>query len=146
MLAHYLQAAEPLFSSEHVEIVLCQGVPLLVMTRNHVPFASPEALDIGFRAPFLRLRELHTRAPNLLVDLRRSPIRTDPASEEVMKQLVPFFFSIFALFPRHATLVRTAVGKLQLTRQRRENSANTPQRSHLFQSEEEALAYVLGGV
>jgi hypothetical protein len=71
----------------------------------------------------------------LLIDVRQAPPRNDAAFEAKVNGVLDAFTARFA---RHATLVRTAVGKLQTARLAHERGA-VP---HAFGDEAEALAYL----
>lgn len=71
----------------------------------------------------------------LLVDLREGPLRSDDTFESASRG---FQQKVFGGFSKIAILVRTAVGELQMNRQRREG--NTVGR--VFREEAEALAYL----
>jgi hypothetical protein len=76
-----------------------------------------------------------SRARRVLVDLRASPPgRNDPEFEKSTEK----FRASLGAYERFAILVRTAVGKLQLTRMSRETGRVAP----VFMDEAEALAFL----
>jgi hypothetical protein len=80
------------------------------------------------------------RTLGLLVDLRSAPSRNDPEFEETVKD---FRQALFSIFQRASILVRTATGKMQLTRHVRSDGGST----RVFDDEElaiEALRFVKG--
>ncbi|MDP3275511.1 MAG: hypothetical protein Q8Q09_09975 [Deltaproteobacteria bacterium] len=87
---------------------------LIVYVRNDTPFASVEAAGSSIlesARALTRFKRFEQR--RCLVDLRNGPLRSDPAFEKIMSEVQPQFFAAIA---RGAVLVRTAVGKLQMTR------------------------------
>jgi hypothetical protein len=71
----------------------------------------------------------------LLVDVRLAPPRNDPAFES---RSMAALQGLAQKFTRVATLVRTAVGKLQTTRLAKERGTD----AHAFDDEAAALAYL----
>ena len=69
-------------------------------------------------------------------DLRDGPMRSDPEFENRSRTQQ---LRTLAGFARVAVLVRTAVGKLQVSRARRESGHST---EGIFHDEAEALAYL----
>jgi hypothetical protein len=109
---------------------------ILRITRSREPFDAIDELE----RESLGLRELlgpaRARCTGVLVDLREGPLRNDPAFEAVMGKLRPELFRGFA---RSAVLVRSAVGKLQVTRHAREDHAEN---FVAFHDEPDALAHL----
>jgi hypothetical protein len=73
-----------------------------------------------------------------MMDVREGPMRSDPGFEAAMRSSGP---NIGAQFKRSAVLVKTAVGKLQMTRLLSEQKSP----SVVFDDEAKALAWLLGG-
>jgi hypothetical protein len=79
------------------------------------------------------------RGLRLLIDIRWAPGNNDPAIERSIQR---FRRDVGALFPVVATLVASAVGRLQLNRLSRERS-DAGNVGTIFLSEEEAMAYLM---
>jgi hypothetical protein len=73
----------------------------------------------------------------LLIDVRDSPLRNDPAFERLLAQYRARFMSGFA---KVAVLARTQVGKLQINRLAREDGIDLK----IFDNEAEAMSYLTG--
>ena len=109
---------------------------LVRYTRTDVAYSREPDIERSYGA----VGEAILRIPpgmKLLLDIRRAPPRNDTMFESrangAMQQLVQ-------RFTRHATLVRTAVGKLQSVRLASERGAV----AHVFDDEKAVLAYLLG--
>jgi hypothetical protein len=72
----------------------------------------------------------------LLIDVRLAPPRNDAAFEVHINRLIG---DVWSRFGKIATLVRTAVGRLQSVRLAHERGVAQP---HVFEDEQEALAYL----
>jgi hypothetical protein len=120
-----------LFESDWIRVIADDG--FVRVTRTATP-APPN--DEGARLYDAVTAALgKARARRVLVDLRGSPPgRNDPEFERSTEA----FRRSLAAYERVAILVRTAVGKLQLTRLSRESGRAAP----VFLDEAEALAYL----
>lgn len=71
-----------------------------------------------------------------LMDVREGPMRADPEFEKMMRETGPH---VADSFKRAAVLVKTAIGKLQMNRIRRERDAHLV----VFDDESAAMAYLM---
>jgi hypothetical protein len=107
---------------------------LVRYTRTAVPYASLVEVERSFdgvRGIGARL----TPGLKLLVDVRLAPPRNDPAFES---RSMTALQGLTRRFAKVATLVRTAVGKLQTARLAKERGGD----AHAFDDEGAALAYL----
>jgi hypothetical protein len=108
---------------------------LVRVKRTPAQFADTQAIA----AETKKLKEvLHGREAKeltILADLRDGPMRNDPAFEQASKEMREFMTS----FRRAAILLKTAVGKLQVTRLSRDLQ---PGNMRMFDDEAEALAFL----
>lgn len=127
-------AARVLHEDPWVTITLTPAQGLVRYQRSAVPYPSMADLE----GSFAKVREVVERIPpglRLLIDVRQAPPRNDAAFEAKVNGVLDAFT---ARFVRHATLVKSAVGKLQTARLAQERGA-VP---HVFADEAEALAYL----
>ncbi len=108
---------------------------LVITTRTSVSYPSIEALRESFLGMEAALGYVSRPRTMMLVDARPSPPRNDPAFEAEFGRLRKHFLRDFQ---KSATLVQTAVGILQVTRQVRADEL--PMR--VFTDPGEALAYL----
>jgi hypothetical protein len=80
------------------------------------------------------------RAQRLLIDLRLAPGNNDPALEQTANH---FRRQLSELLPISATVVATAVGRLQISRLSRERGDPGNPKSSIFFNEAEAIAYLM---
>lgn len=122
----------------YYSVELDEARSLLRITRSAARF--PSALEYERElSGVIRFASLFAPRPRgMLFDLRLAPIRTDAASEEIIQRLAPSLYALEASFARAVTLVRTAVGGLQIKRQHQEFRRSVM----VCQSEEEALAFL----
>jgi len=109
------------------------GVVRLV--RTAAPFTSNEALRLAALEVEQVLPSV-AKDSGLLVDARDAPARNDAAFEE---QFARSRRPILAHFARVAVLVRSSVGKLQVTRYGREDGATS---QLVFDDEASAIAHL----
>jgi hypothetical protein len=109
---------------------------LVRYTRNDVPYGDATNLDRSF-AGVGKVAAQVPRGSKLLIDIRNAPPRNDAAFETKTNAALGSFLGRFV---RNATLVRSAVGKLQTARLARERGTQ----AHTFEDEAEALAYLDG--
>jgi hypothetical protein len=84
------------------------------------------------------LAGISPKGHKLLIDLRAAPARNDSAFEAEISRIVNL---VVTAFRKHAFLVKTAVGSLQV---RRMSAANGATPDATFSSEAAALAYLSG--
>jgi hypothetical protein len=127
--------AETLYGDEWITVTFDAGTGLVRYTRSDVPYPDVQAVERSFAA----LRAAGRKVPlgtKLLIDTRRAPPRNDPAFEAYVQRATAEFVTRFS---RVATLMRTAVGKLQVARLAHERGAEKP---HVFDDEHQALLYL----
>ena len=83
------------------------------------------------------LSMLSRRHFRLLVDLSPAPLRSDPEFESV---IAPLRKAMFTGFARTAAVVRTAAGRMQVSRHLRSDGIDP----HVYVDEEEARTYLTG--
>jgi hypothetical protein len=125
-----------LYEDAHVTITLDDEARLVRYRRSREPYTSLEVL----RALNGKLRTVFAALPagnlRLLLDVRDAPPRNDDAFElEIGGELR----ALTGRFSLHATLVKSAVGRLQA---KRLAQARTEQPIGIFFEEAEALAYL----
>ncbi|MEO8878178.1 MAG: hypothetical protein ABI461_21475 [Polyangiaceae bacterium] len=105
-------------------------------TRSSVPYASlDEVRDVHMRIE-TAARPFASQKIGLLFDIRAAPSRNDDGFEaEILRILT----KLTGLFKRHATLVRSMVGRLQVQRMARTRGDDG---SPIFSDEREAIAFV----
>lgn len=108
---------------------------LLIATRTHVPYPSLEVM----RETFIEMENVigYVSRPRtmMLIDARPAPPRNDPEFDAEFGRLRKHFLRDFQ---KIATLVQTAVGILQVTRQVRADERPVG----VFTDPSEALAYL----
>jgi hypothetical protein len=107
---------------------------LVRYTRSAVPYPDLAAVEGSLRG----VRGLLPSAGDLklLIDVRLAPPRNDPAFEAQINDAIE---KVWKRFGKVATLVRTAVGKLQTVRLAHERGI---EKAYVFADEGEALAYL----
>jgi hypothetical protein len=124
-----------LYADEWVTFSVDTKRGLVRYERSEKPYAI-EGGDI--ERSYAGIREAVQGVPpglKLLIDVRRAPPRNDAAFEAMANGALDELVKRFA---KHATLVRTAVGKLQSVRLASERGAQ----AHVFDQEPAALAYL----
>jgi hypothetical protein len=134
MLARAHQRAT-IYESDYYRMELDARGGVLFLVRTAQAFENLDAVRAEQVAILDRLQMLVRRHLGLLVDLRRGPSRNDPAFEQAIKE---FRVALFALFRRVAVLVRTATGRMQLTRHMRSDGGE----AHVFDDERRAFDYL----
>jgi hypothetical protein len=123
-----------LYEDEWVTVTFDPASSLLRYTRTAQPYANLGQLSQSFAnvgaAPIPR-----GPAIKLLIDVRLAPPRNDAGFESKANGALETFLRLFG---KHATLVRTAVGKLQTARLARERGTE----ARAFDDEAQALAYL----
>jgi hypothetical protein len=124
-----------LFSDAQVRITLDDATGVLRYTRSGVPFASLEAVRALSESTKRILTTLPARSLRVLIDVRAAPPRNDEAFEAESNKLVE---AVLPTFTRHAVLVKTAAGRLQVARLAKERGRHT----NAFSDEAEAIAFL----
>jgi hypothetical protein len=120
----------------HMRVLIDRSLGLVRYERTALSFDDVESIEVTHDS-IVRSVEAYDRSRLvLLVDLREGPARNDPAFEVAMARHRP---RILGGYRRVASLVRTAVGKLQVGRHMRDDGL-VFQISH---DEEEAMRYLL---
>ncbi len=109
---------------------------LLRYERNEVGYAMLEDMERSYAAIAKALVSVPP-GTKLLLDMRRAPPRNDDGFEA---RTTAALDTLLGRFSRHATLVRTAIGKLQTRR----IASQVGRQAHVFDDEREALAYLVG--
>ena len=126
-----------LYQDEWVSLSLDAASGLVRFTRTALPYPDLDAVERSYAG--LRGVALHvstTAAMTLLLDVRLAPPRNDAAFEAQTNRAIE---ELVKRFTKMATLVRTAVGKLQTARLAHERGVERPQ---IFDDEESALAFL----
>ncbi len=123
-----------LYEDEWVTVTFDPMSSLVRYTRSGHPYTDLAQLNRSFanvaaasipRGPSIKL----------LIDVRLAPARNDAPFESTTNAALEGFLKLFGT---HATLVRTAVGKLQTARLARERGVE----ARAFDDEAKALAYL----
>jgi hypothetical protein len=124
-----------LHADPYVTVTLDDTASVLRYTRSSTAYPAIEAL----RDCHAKLRAAFGTLPNgklaLLIDVRSAPPRNDAAFETEILEALRL---LAAQFPVRATLVKTAVGRLQTQRLARTRD----DAAQVFTDEAEALAYL----
>ncbi len=110
------------------------AVGLVRYERNELAYPDADTVERSY----LLLRDAIVKVPpgmKLLIDIRRAPPRNDEAFEAKANVAIA---ALTRRFTKVATLVRTAVGKLQSTRLAKNRGAQ----AHVFDDEKAAVAYL----
>jgi hypothetical protein len=127
--------ATTLYKDEWVTISFDPQTGLVRYTRSAAAYPDLGAVERSFanmRAVVLP----SATGRNLLIDVRLAPPRNDPAFEAHINRAIE---QVWKRFAKVATLVQTAVGKLQTVRLAHERGVDRPR---IFDDEHEALAYL----
>ena len=124
-----------LHADDYVTLTIDEAARVLRYKRSSTSYPSLDAL----RGCNHKLRAVLGKIPSgthaILIDVRDAPPRNDDAFEA---EIVESLRLLAAQFPTRATLVRTAVGKLQTQRLARTREGEV----RVFTDEAEALAHV----
>lgn len=123
-----------LYTDAWVTLTLDTTRALVRYERTDVAYANERDLETSYAAVGRAFQLLPPNA-KLLIDVRRAPPRNDDAFEAKAK---PALEQLLRRFAKTATLVRTAVGKLQSIRLASARGV-TP---HVYDDEDAALAYL----
>lgn len=116
-------------------LTLDASLALFRFSRTPEVFPSLEDAQRFFDAMYEAMAAFGAGRYRILVDLRRGPLRTDPAFEAVVKH---HHQQVCAIMVRVAILIESTLGVLQIMRQRREGWSL----GMVFNDEAEALAYL----
>ena len=129
--------AQKILENEYFRLTLDDPEGIVRYTRSAVAYPSGKAAAAALHEILGTTRRLSRHLYSLLTDVRAAPGRNDSEFEQALGELR---HQLFDGFKKQATLVRTAVGRLQVERLARERRTDS---AHVFESEEEALAYLL---
>jgi hypothetical protein len=127
-----------LFQSPNVVIARVPGTSIIRFKRMEETPRTAAELRAQFKRMIDALDTLDRGDYDLFMDMRDAPVRHDvPEFEQILDEYRPKLMSGFA---KVAVLVKTSVGKLQVTRMAREDGVDV----RIFNDEAEALAYLTG--
>lgn len=110
---------------------------LVVVRRTARAFDTLAEAKAAHAAIVDKLGMLSRRSFRLLVDLRSAPLRSDPEFESAIAAQRKQMLTGFA---RVAVIVRTAAGRMQVTRHIRDDISD----AHVYLEEAEAMAFLEG--
>jgi hypothetical protein len=113
------------------------ATPILRCTHAARDYPRPEDCALAFEKVAAVIDGLGRHRYALLVDMRLSPMRNDPAYEQALAQARS---RLLHGFRRVAVVVRTAAGLLQAKRHRRDDASDV----EIFHEEAAALEYLRG--
>lgn len=128
-----------LFKDEFNQVVVDEDHRVVRLTRTAVHYPDIKAVDTSLSSSHAAMHKAARRDLGALVDLRQGPMRNDPEFEAVTAK---YRFKFAEGYGRSAVLVRTAVGKLQLSRLGREAHREIP----IFDDEDAALRFLAEGL
>jgi hypothetical protein len=123
-----------LYKDEWVTVSFDPASGVVRYQRTAVPYGGVGDIERSYAA-IREVIQLLAPGMKLLIDVRLAPPRNDAAFESKANGAIDAFV---AKFVKHATLVRTAVGRLQTVRLAQERGAEP----HVFDDEAAALAYL----
>jgi hypothetical protein len=123
-----------LYQDDWVTLTFDRATGLVRYARSTKPYEQLADLDRSFKAIGAVTMPVGTGL-KLLVDVRLAPPRNDAGFESKTNAALDGFLKRFA---RHATLMSTAVGKLQAVRLARARGSE----ARVFDDEQEALDYL----
>lgn len=126
-----------LYEDEYVRLAHRAGDKVVFYKRKEKHWPRVEMITESFDRVVASLGPIDPKAHKILLDLRDGPFRSDPEFEETMLKNTPRMMGAFGVV---AVLVKTAVGRLQMSRIGRERHVDL----HVFDDEEAALAYLRG--
>jgi hypothetical protein len=127
-----------IFSNPYLVVLIDDVRGVLIVRRTKERFSTTEIIRETFSTALDKSLEFSTPRA-LLMDFRDSPLRNDAAFDAAMMSLREKMIAFRARFERHAVLIKTAVGRLQLERIRRERSQDM---GEIFHNEAEAFTYL----
>lgn len=126
---------EELFHNQFGSVSFSVSSKIIRVQRSSQRFRTLKEIEDYFRGIAAVLERLDRKSLGILIDLREGPLRTDPEFESIVKS---FQQTLVEGFSKVALLVRSAIGELQLNRQKREGWAITG----IFRDEQEALSFL----
>jgi hypothetical protein len=124
-----------LYRSPHYAVWVDDEKSLVRLVRSDQPFDDVEQLKLALSQLIAKLVTLKTNQLMLLTDLRQGPLRNNPAFEAASRPIADFAQN----FKRHAVLVQTMLGQLQLKRLSREHQTQM----NIFNDEAAALEFLM---
>ena len=125
----------PLITTPHGAVEMDRPRRLVRMVRSGTPFNAIEEVRAFYESVAIAVEKLERRALMLLVDLREAPARNDPAFETTV---AGYRKRMFADFARIGILVKTAAGKLNVSRHAKDDGHEVT----VFHDEDAALAWL----
>ena len=125
---------QELARTPHWTVVADPARSLIRATRTPLPFIGPGEMA-GSLGKLKNLEAIDRSKMVLLLDLREGPFNNDETFEQTQS---PYRAALFAGWAGIATLVKTAIGKLQVARLGREEGREV----NIFNDEAEALAFL----
>ena len=135
-LSAYTAPMSELFRTAHVVVSRDPREPFVRLVRTAEPIRSPREVHDVADGLDRTVPRSERATMGMLTDVRNAPLRNDPGFEETIAPLVT---ALADGFGRHAVLVRTAVGKLQVARQSRGSKGTATQ---VFDDERDAVAHL----
>jgi hypothetical protein len=127
-----------LFDCAYFRLTVDEPPGVVKLIRHPKAFDDIESAQHWFRKAVEEVSALPRGRYGLLSDLRAIVGRNDEAFERATGQVLG---ELFAPFRKRAALVRSTAGKLHVQRLTRERADGT----HVFEDEQEALAYLTEG-
>ncbi len=125
----------PLVALPHGSVEVDRPRRLVRIRRSGESFHTIEEVRTFYEAVAAAVEKLERRALVVLVDVRDAPARNDPAFETTVASYRKRMFTGFA---RGAVLVRTAAGKLNVSRHAKDDGVELS----VFQDEGAALTWL----
>lgn len=113
MIGSTMSASRELYCDEYLHVLLEQGGTLVRVVRSARAFRDTATIERVFSAVYSALGALELKDCGLLADQRLAPGRNEPEFEQALARSRN---QIYPLFQKRAVLVRSAIGKLQLSR------------------------------
>ena len=125
----------PLVATPHGTVELDRPRRFVRMARSNTPFVTLEQVRDFYESVAVAVEKLERRALTLVVDLRQAPARNDPAFEAMV---AAYRKRMFTGFSRVGVLVKTAAGKLNVSRHAKGDGHDVT----IFHDEATALAWL----
>lgn len=126
-----------IYRSAHFLITLDEEHRLVRRQRTEVGYDSVVEVESAYREVLEAVGHLHDHHHLLLADLRQAPPRNDPIFEQVV---AIYYDQLYGGFRKMAALVKSEVGRLQVTRLM---TPSVAPRLRVFTSEQAALDHLL---
>jgi hypothetical protein len=128
-----------LYEDEYSSVTYDASQRMIVYRRNAKAYPTLEAASTSIGSSWKTLPTLGTLSHHtFLMDIREAPMNASEGFDQVARDVGP---QLTGRFRRAAVLVRTAVGKLQMNRIRRERQTDLV----VFDDESAAMAYLRAG-